>query len=579
MNYCLGTQICAEAPASATRLGRQPHAANSPAFSQALLSDNLPGMEPVSGHMTPSQTPADESAAFLLPAVLAYFFLVLILLLRHEMWQDEWQAWLLATESPSLPELFRNLRYEGHPCLWHLGLFLLSRVTRHPLGMQLLHLLLAFSAVYLFLKYAPFTRLQKLLFILGYFPFYEYAVISRNYALGVLGLFSFCAIFCRSCPRNFLLLGLILFLLCQTSVYGLLLALALGGILFLAALRDPAAGTWQAMAALAIVLLGAGLSVLQLMPPADSGFAVGWKFDLDFPYLLQTLAAVWKSYVPLPALQYHFWGTNFINDPRWQALLSVIILACGILLFYRQPLPLFLYVAGTAGILAFTYSKYPGSLRHHGHLYLLFIACLWLSSALPDPGCGQGRGGSPGEGPPGPPQGFGPCPRTTIFQTLAGCCRANCSRVLTVLLAVHLVAGVWAGSLDFCYPFSESKQVAAFIKKEELDNALIVGHADDASSSVAGYLGRPLYYPARRGWGSFIVWNQARKPDLTPGELVEQARKLSRQQQKAVLLLLNHELPPGEFPVMPVQKFTRSLVPAENYYLYLLPASGPMAGE
>ncbi|MBI4794559.1 MAG: hypothetical protein HY790_01735, partial [Deltaproteobacteria bacterium] len=153
-------------------------------------------------------SPGNASAGFLLPAVLGFFFLGLVLLLRHEMWQDEWQAWLIARESLSIPDLFRNLRYEGHPGLWHLVLFLVSRVTPNPLGMQILHLLVATGAVYVFLKYSPFTRLQKILFILGYFPFYEYTVISRNYGLGVLGLFGFCALFCRPGPRSYLLLGL-----------------------------------------------------------------------------------------------------------------------------------------------------------------------------------------------------------------------------------------------------------------------------------------------------------------------------------------------------------------------------------
>ena len=133
---------------------------------------------PEQGAAIPS--PRNFNAGFLLLAVLVFFFLGLVLLLRHEMWQDEWQAWLLAKESLSLPELFRNLRYEGHPGLWHLGLYLVSRVTPDPLGMQLLHLLVATASVYVFLRYSPFTRLQKILFILGYFPFYEYAVISRN---------------------------------------------------------------------------------------------------------------------------------------------------------------------------------------------------------------------------------------------------------------------------------------------------------------------------------------------------------------------------------------------------------------
>jgi hypothetical protein len=522
---------------------------------------------PEKGAATPS--PGNARVGFLVAAVLGFFFLGLILLLRHEMWQDEWQAWLIARESLSLSELFRNLRYEGHPGLWHLGLYLVSRVTPNPLGMQLLHLLVATASVYVFLRYSPFTRLQRILFILGYFPFYEYSVISRNYGLGVLGLFLYCAVFCRTQPRNYLLLGLVLFFLCQTNVYGLMLAMVLGVILLWAAFRDGAAGTWRAGAASVLVLLGIGLSVLQLVPPPDSGFAVGWKLDLDLPHLAQTLAAIWKSYVPLPAPDYHFWGTNFVSDPRWQALLSLILLAFGLLLFLRRPLPLFLYAVGTLGILVFTYVKYPGSLRHHGHLYLLFIASLWLSLEFPLTRIAE-RASVPanlGSGHGGPLHYF-----SRLLKTLADFCRAHRDQALTVLLGAHLLAGVWAASLDLLYPFSAGQEAARYIQQHRLDRLPIVGHADDAASSVAGYLGCRLYYPASRGLGSFVVWNRERKTELKTGELLAQARELSRRSRQDALLLLNYELPPGEFPVIPIKKFTRSLVPAENYYLYLAPA-------
>jgi hypothetical protein len=497
-----------------------------------------------------------EFNGFLWPAVLGFFCLGLILLLRHEMWQDEWQAWLLAKESASLPELFRNLRYEGHPGLWHLGLYLVSRVTFDPLGMQLLHLLVATASVYLFLKYSPFSRPQKILFLLGYFPFYEYLVISRNYGLGVLGLFAFLAVFCRTQPRNYPLLGVILFFLCQTSVYGLMLALVLGVILFGSAIRERVALSWGAGAAFALVLAGTGLSLLQLVPPPDSGFAAGWKFDLDAPHLARTLAAVWKSYVPLPALDYHFWGTNLIPDPRWQALLSVVLLAFGLLLCGRQPLPLFLYGVGTLGILAFTYIKYPGAIRHHGHLYLLFIAGLWLASVLPEEKN-----------------------RFLSIRPLANFCRTHRDRVVTILLVVHLAAGITAASLDFLYPFSASLDATRFIKQNRLDRLLMVGHTDDAALSLAGCLDCPIYYPASGRMGSFLVFNQERNTELEAGELVARTKELAREQQRDALLLLNRELPPGEFPVTLLAQFTHSLVADENFYLYLVSAYGPMARE
>ncbi len=120
--------------------------------------------------------------------------------------------------------------------------------------------------------------------------------------------------------------------------------------------------------------------------------------------------------------------------------------------------------------------------------------------------------------------------------------------MVTVLLAVHLVAGLWAASLDLLYPFSASKNAARFIKQPQWDRLPILGDADDAASAVTGYLGRPLYHPASRRWGSWVVWNQERKTELEPGELVAQAGALSRQRRQDALLLLNHELPQAGFP-------------------------------
>ena len=52
--------------------------------------------------------------------------------------------------------------------------------------MQVVHLLIATASVTLVALRAPFTWLQKALLAAGYFTVFEYGVISRNYALGVL---------------------------------------------------------------------------------------------------------------------------------------------------------------------------------------------------------------------------------------------------------------------------------------------------------------------------------------------------------------------------------------------------------
>ena len=94
-----------------------------------------------------------------------------ILAWNHEMWRDEIQAWLIARDCKTPIELIKVLKnYEGHPGLWHFGLFLLKFITYSPTIMQPYHLMVATITVYLFCRFSPFTRLQKMLFSLATFP-------------------------------------------------------------------------------------------------------------------------------------------------------------------------------------------------------------------------------------------------------------------------------------------------------------------------------------------------------------------------------------------------------------------------
>ncbi len=481
---------------------------------------------------------------------LVFFALGLLLIWRHELWQDEWQAWLLARDSASMADLFKNLRYEGHPGLWHLGLYGLSRLTRDPLAMQLLHLWLATGTVVIFLKFAPFTSLAKTLFVFGYFPFFEYAAISRNYAAGLFLIFAFCAIFPSTFRRKFLVLCGLLCLLAQTSVYGLFLALPLGLALLAATVsRRSFSGKppkFEFLAGLALLACGLLLSLMQLAPPPDAGFAPGWKFDPDWPHFMRVVGTIWASFVPIPAAQYHFWGTNIIPGGCLKFLLSLLLLAFPWFLFLNRPLVLGLYALGTLEILTFSYTKYFGSLRHHGHLFILFLACLWLSSYFPEQQV-----------------------KRPLARGLTAFCRRNRDRFLVVLLGAQLLAGLTAYGLDLFHPFSAGRETARYIKKEHLDRLLLAGDEDDAASVVAGYLHRQIYYPASGRWGTFVVWDRQRQ-SLKDSEVLAKTRELAANRRRDVLLILNRELAAPAFPVFKVQQFTDSIVPAERYYLYLV---------
>lgn len=171
--------------------------------------------------------------------LLSYFFvLVLIGIFHHEMWYDELEAWMITRDSNSLHELFKNREYVGHPILWYLCLYIISRFTSNPLAMQIFHLFIASGVVCVFLWFSPFNRIQKALFCFGYFPLFEYGIISRNYSLGILFIFVFCAYF-SSKHRNYILLALVLALLSLTNIFGLIFSLAFTSLLIVDAITNP----------------------------------------------------------------------------------------------------------------------------------------------------------------------------------------------------------------------------------------------------------------------------------------------------------------------------------------------------
>ena len=63
-------------------------------------------------------------------AVAACFGVVLAIRLgRHGLWRDELQGWTIVRSSATPWALLHNLRYEGHPPLWYLVLWLPAHIT------------------------------------------------------------------------------------------------------------------------------------------------------------------------------------------------------------------------------------------------------------------------------------------------------------------------------------------------------------------------------------------------------------------------------------------------------------------
>ncbi len=501
--------------------------------------------------------------------ILLFFSLGLIGILHHEMWRDELQSWLIAKDSSSIIDLFNNLRYEGHPALWHSCLYLITRFTHNPLAMQIFHLLLATGVIYIFIEFSPFTRFQKILFTFGYFPFYEYSIISRSYSLGILLIFMFCALY-PTRDRSYFPLSVILVLLANTHVYGLIIAMVLAMTLVLDGFLDRdiralfKTRKWNAIASLSLVFLGILIAILQIIPPDDADFkgdVIKVQNRSLFPFLnhrlLASILTIWQSYIPIPNFfEYKFWNTNILINgdsiARICAIsITIIIVLYSTALFIRKPIVLFLYLSGTCGFLVFSYTKFQGSLRHHGHLFFLLLACLWISAYYIKSDFLIEKFKS-----------------NKIIPTFNLVERWK-NIYLGGILFAHVIAGLFAFSMDLNYTFSASKEVANYLDQPGLKDYVLVGSRDYAAAPVAAFLNRQIYYPESDKLGSFIVWRS--RELFKPREVLNQVEGLITQNNKA-LLILNYKLKAKkpDLNISLLLKSSQSIVPDESYYLYLI---------
>jgi hypothetical protein len=273
--------------------------------------------------------------------------------------------------------------------------------------------------------------------------------------------------------------------------------------------------------------------------------------------VLDILATPWRGYVPLPRPQFHFWNSNVLdgvtNGEILQAVLGIGLLIVLGSLFVRCAPVLLLYVMGSAGLVLFSLLIYSGFLRHHGHHLLLLMAALWLARVI-----GLNDAGRDGE-----PSGSG------------GALRWRAALV-SVLLVLNMVAGVYAVSREWRDPFSASREVAEYIRAQGLAGLPIVGHRDFQAATVAGYLERPIYYPSLGREASFIPWlvNWGRVVD--DAETVRQARVLAAERRSEVLIVFSRSGPRRPERIggaTRIRGFPRSIERSERFELYrVLPA-------
>jgi hypothetical protein len=428
--------------------------------------------------------------------------------LRHAMWRDELQAFSIAASSSSLWDLFVKLKHEGHPGLWYVLVWLVTRVTSNPMWMQVLHIGLAIGVWIIICRCSPFSLLEKLLLLLSYFLFWEYFVISRSYVLIALIGFAFIVLRERR-PQPQFIPWLLLGLLANVHMSGAIWSMASAATLAIDSVRRrsvPVAGP--------AVYLGLLLLAIATMVPAGDFAPYGHDAGLNILRFNSDLVVPIGAFVPLSldsirdALAFaahpataaapQFWSRDATADfvalthadtdhpVRLALAFALPIAACWLIVRDRMLVLEFTLVY--LGIVLFeNIWNFPGGARHHGVVFLALIAAAWSARARH------------------------PANRWSVWT-------------LGVLLVVNACGGVLTLASEL-RPFSDGYSTAAWLKRNNLANAFLIGSRDAQVSSVAGYLGRPVYYLECECAGTFVVWNDKRQSPLSAEQFGQRLTK------------------------------------------------------
>lgn len=470
---------------------------------------------------------------------LLFFVVGLLRVWHHEPWRDECGVWLLALNTSSVAGFLHMVHYGGHPYLWPILAWLPALFTSQFFGLQVLHVSLASTAAFLILRYAPWRRWEAVLCVLGYFVFFEYAIICRAYVLALLGIVLVCIAWEQRASRPWLG-GAGLLLLTQSSVFGIILALALVPLLMIVGWQRSREGTlsarWCAGWGLPL-LLGGVVSLAMIIPPADSGHAREWLWTFDPQRLATVGSACWGAIVPLPDPATPFpWNSNITDSlelaPQTRGILGGLLLLCILILLCRSGLPLLYFLLATLGTCLFMYIKYPGYLRHHGHIYLALLAAVWLISLN----------------------------RSTDKTHFTDYIRRG-------WFVLQAVAAIWLSIVDWRQPFSANRQTAEWIASSPYADAMLAADPPHPGTGVAMHLRQPIYFLARESWGTFMVWDNHGRPITGVEDLFQRARALSDRHGRPVLVILSYEMPEVE-GFRKVAQLTDSLVWGERFYVY-----------
>lgn len=409
----------------------------------------------------------------------AYSAVVLVLVLKHEYWFDEAQAWNIARDN-DIAGIIAVMEYEGHPPLWHfiLKIFTSLGCSYNALGLISWGISSAAAAVIIFAL--PAKPYLKAALLLSSGMLYVNSVVSRVYCLIYLILVLLAWAYPHR-KRYPLLFGLLVALLANTHICMCGLVGIIGIYMLVDYFKDLKSNSAKQNVLNTLGLAAAGAGVVLLILPIMGSFGSNsYAVELTF-----TAGGILKSLTAAP-LEIIKSGCspnlpNFLGIIFSAAALSALVLALVLLRRKRRALTIELvFTAFYLVVVGVIWYSQP----NRGALYLFTVAAVYIMCESDPVRTEKERVGESSNR------------LTEKLQRLEHDSERSVSVLLSAILALSIPSGIKYAVDDLRGEFAPYKSAAAFIRSNISENALLVTD-DDSYAAILTYLPERRIYSVK----------------------------------------------------------------------------------
>ena len=410
---------------------------------------------------------------------IVYVSIVITMLFHHEQWRDEAQSWLIARDLSPL-EIIAQMKYEGHPFLWHYLLAPFAKLRFPYITGNIISALICSIAVILLLKKSPFSNWVNLLIICSS-PFLYYAFVARSYCLAVL-LTVLLSIFYKKRTKYSVIYGLLIGLLANTHsvMLGLAIMLFITEYVFEIIFHKHNYTKQQLQKHyIGMIIAFIGIATMLFIACLGSTHNIATlQLKLSFSEAIQLLILNIKNFF------YCLVGDNLFIF----IILIAIALFLEVLVYEKQFKTLLIFLGSIGYTLIISSFKYPFAAHTIYAIMLLGLFSLWISYD-----------------------------QKHIFKTT--------TKLFTIsAIIIFGINGLTSYKLiknDLLYPYSASKDTAHFINENIKENSIFICTDDCGATSIIPHLTKNMTFiwPVTNTEFTFIIRNEARRKEITTENL------------------------------------------------------------